>query len=128
VQLLPAGWSVAEVAVNNGQSKINLNHDRTGNAALEVELRATCDLTEATEVTSERPEARRYVLTDRGPTQFSATRSYVVPGGCVAARFTAPPAQQDLAGETASAIGLATRQELAQALSQRSDGRLQLDP
>jgi tRNA A-37 threonylcarbamoyl transferase component Bud32 len=128
VQLLPAGWSVAEVAVNNGRSVITLNHDRAGNAALEVELRAACDLTGATEVTSERPEARRYVLIDRGPAQFSATRSYVVPGGCVTARFTAPPAQQDLAGETASAIGLTTRQELAQALSRRSDGRLQLDP
>jgi len=127
---VPVDWTVTEVAVNNGRSVITLDHDRTGNAALEVVVRltASCDLAGATEVTSERPEARRYVLTDRGPTQFSATRSYVVPGGCVAARFTAPPAQQDLAGETASAIGLAPRQELAQALSQRSDGRLQLDP
>ena len=128
VALLPAGWSVAGVAVNNGRSVITLNHDRAGNAALKVELRAACDLTGATEVTSERPGARRYVRIDRGATEFSATRSYVVPGGCIVVRFTAPAAQQDLATETASAIGLTTRQDLAEALSQRSDGRLQLDP
>jgi hypothetical protein len=128
VALLPAGWSVAGVAVNNGRSVITLNHDRAGNAALKVELRAACDLTGATEVTSERRGARRYVRIDRGATEFSATRSYVVPGGCIVVRFTAPAAQQDLATETASAIGLTTRQDLAEALSQRSDGRLQLDP
>jgi hypothetical protein len=128
VQLLPAGWTLAEVAVNNGRSLITLNHDRAGNAALQVELRAACDVTGATEVTSERPGVRRYVLINRTTTDFSATRSYVVPGGCVAARFTAPAGQQDLATETASAIGFTTRQELAQALSQRSDGRLRLDP
>ena len=30
VQLLPVGWSVAEVAVNNGRSVLTLNHDRAG--------------------------------------------------------------------------------------------------
>src|SRR5215217_4686904 len=30
VQLLPVGWSVAEVAVNNGRSVITLDHDRGG--------------------------------------------------------------------------------------------------
>jgi hypothetical protein len=82
----------------------------------------------ATEVTSEQPQARRYPRTDQNSQRFSATRSYVVPGGCVSARFTASAAQQHLAGETSSMIGFTTRQELAQALSERSDGRLHLDP
>ena len=30
VQLLPVGWTVAEVAVNNGRSVITLDHDRAG--------------------------------------------------------------------------------------------------
>jgi hypothetical protein len=55
LQLLPVGWSVAEVAVNNGRSLITLNHDRGGKAALVVELTAACDPTVATEVTSEHP-------------------------------------------------------------------------
>jgi tRNA A-37 threonylcarbamoyl transferase component Bud32 len=128
VAFLPVGWSVAEVAVNNGRSLITLNHDRAGNAAMVVELRASCDLTGTTEVTSELPGARRYLRTDRNSERFSVTRSYVVPGGCITGRFTAPAGQQHLAGETSSAIGFTTRQELAQALSERSDGRLHLDP
>ena len=128
VQFLPVGWSVAEVAVNNGRSLITLNHDRAGNAAMVVELTDSCDLTGTAEVTSELPGARRYLRTDRDSERFSVTRSYVVPGGCITGRFTAPAAQQHLAGETSSAIGFTTRQELAQALSERSDGRLQLDP
>jgi tRNA A-37 threonylcarbamoyl transferase component Bud32 len=128
VGFLPVGWSVAEVAVNNGRSLVTLNHDRAGPAAMVVRLTPSCDLAGATEVTSEQPGARRYVRVDRNSTGFSTTRSYVVPGGCITARFSAPAAQQHLAGETSSMIGFTTRQQLAQALSDRSDGRLHLDP
>src|SRR5829696_8769438 len=38
VQLLPVGWSVVEVAVNNGRSVITLHHDRAGKRAVRVEL------------------------------------------------------------------------------------------
>jgi membrane-associated phospholipid phosphatase/tRNA A-37 threonylcarbamoyl transferase component Bud32 len=128
VQLLPVGWSVAEVAVNNGRSVITLHHDRAGKEAVVVELTASCDLTGATEVTSEQPGARRYLRVDRTTPGFSATRAYAFPGGCITARISAPAASgQQLTTETSSAIGFTTRQELRQALSQRSDGRLQLD-
>jgi hypothetical protein len=129
VQLLPVGWSVAEVAVNNGRSVITLNHDRGGRAALVVELTASCDLAGATEVTSEQPAARRYLRMDRNTPGFSATRSYTFPGGCVSQRLIVPAASgQQLASQTSSAIGFTTRQELRRALDERSDGRLQLDP
>jgi tRNA A-37 threonylcarbamoyl transferase component Bud32 len=128
VQFLPVGWSVAEAAVNNGRSVITLNHDRAGKGAMVVELTASCDLAGAAEVTSEQPGARRYLRVDRNTAAFSATRAYVVPGGCITAQFTAPAAQQHLASETSSMLGFTVRQELGQALRQRSDGRLQLDP
>jgi hypothetical protein len=129
VQLLPAGWTVAEVAVNNGRSLITLHHDRTGTQAMVVKLTASCDLTGATEVTSEQPGARRYVLMDRTASGFSATRAHVFPGGCVTQRLTVPAATgQRLTAETSSAIGFTTRQELRQELAERSDGRLELDP
>jgi hypothetical protein len=129
VQLLPVGWSVAEVAVNNGRSVITLHHDRAGREAVVVELTASCDLTGATEVTSEQPGARRYLRIDRTTPGFSANRAYAFPGGCITARISAPAASgQQLTTETSSAIGFTTRQELRQALSQRSDGRLELDP
>jgi serine/threonine protein kinase len=129
VQLLPAGWSVAEVAVNNGRSLITLDHDRAGKAAVVVELTAACDLTGATEVTSEQPGARRYLRTDRNAPGFSATRAYAFPGGCITAQISAPATSgQQLTTQTSSAIGFTTRQELRRALSQRSGGRLELDP
>ena len=102
---------------------------RAGKAAVVVELTASCDLTGATEVTSEQPGARRYLRIDHDAPGFSATRAYAFPGGCVTARISAPAASgRQLTTETSSAIGFTTREELRQALSQRSDGRLQLDP
>jgi hypothetical protein len=80
-------------------------------------------------VTSEQPGARRYLLIDRDAQQSSSTRVYAFDGGFIAMRFSAPTQQQQqqLAGETSSVIGFTTREELRQALSQRSGGRLSLD-
>ena len=118
------------MAVNNGRSVITFDHDRAGTKAVVVELTSSsCDLAGATEVTSEQRGARRYRRIDRTAAGFSATRAYVFPGGCITARIRTPAASgQQLIGETSSAIGFTTRQELRQALAQRSDGRLQLDP
>jgi hypothetical protein len=130
VQLLPVGWTVAEVAVNNGRSVITVDHDRAGEAAVVVELTAAaCDLAGAKEVTSELREARRYWRVDSNAPVFAATRLYDFSWGCVTARLTVPAASgQQLTTETSSAFGFTTRQELRRALSRRSDGRLQLDP
>jgi membrane-associated phospholipid phosphatase/tRNA A-37 threonylcarbamoyl transferase component Bud32 len=129
VQVLPVGWSVAEVAVNNGRSLITLDHDRGGNAAVVITLTASCDLTGATEVTSEQPGARRYLRIDRAATGSSATRAYTFPGGCVTQRFNAAaPSPLRMSDTAATDLGFTTRPELREALEERSDGRLQLDP
>jgi tRNA A-37 threonylcarbamoyl transferase component Bud32 len=131
VQLLPVGWSVAEVTVNNGRSVITVDHDRAGKGAVVVRLTtpAACDLAGAQEVTSELRGARRYWRVDGNAPGFSATRAYVFSGGCVTARLTAPAGSgQQLITETSAAFGFTTRQQLGRALSRRSDGRLQLDP
>jgi hypothetical protein len=125
LQVLPVGWSVAEVAVNNGRSVITLNHDRAGTAAMRVEFTAAaaCDLTGAREVSSEQRGAHRYVLAD------GAGRAYRFPGGCVTQRFNAAAPSAPRMSDTASTeIGFVTRQALGQALERRSDGRLHLDP
>jgi hypothetical protein len=129
VQLLPVGWKVAEVAVNSGRSVLAVDHDRAGKRAVVVRLTSSCDLAGATEVTSEQPGARRYLRIDHDAPGFSATRAYAFPGGCITERISAPAASgRQLTTETSSAIGFISREELRQALSQRSDGRLQLDP
>src|SRR5215216_2999134 len=129
LQLVPADWTVAEVAVNNGRSVITLDHDRAGSGAMVVRLTASCDLAGATEVTSEQAGARRYLRMDRNSTEFSATRAYTFPGGCVTQRFRAAgPSAFRLSDTASTEFGFITREELRQALSQRSGGRLELDP
>jgi membrane-associated phospholipid phosphatase/tRNA A-37 threonylcarbamoyl transferase component Bud32 len=130
VQLLPAGWTLADVRVRKGLSQLTFDTDRAGKRAVVVELTGSVDLAGAVEVTSEQLGARRYVLVDRDAQRPSSTRVYVFDGGAVAIRFTAPTPQQQqqLASEASSAIGFTTREQLRQALSQRTDGRLHLDP
>jgi hypothetical protein len=112
-----------------GFSQLTFDTDRAGKAAVVVELTASYDVAGAVEVTSEQPGARRYVLLDRDAERPSSIRAYVFDGGAVAIRFTAPTPQQQqrLAGETSSAIGFTTREQLRQALSRRTDGRVHLD-
>jgi membrane-associated phospholipid phosphatase/tRNA A-37 threonylcarbamoyl transferase component Bud32 len=129
LQLVPVDWKVAEVAVNNGRSVITLDHDRGGRAAMVVRLTASCDLVGATEVTSEQQGARRYLRVDPNTTEFSATRAYTFPGGCVTQRFSAAgPSALRLSDTASTEFGFITRQELRQALTQRSNGRLELNP
>ena len=128
LQLAPVDWKVAKVAVNNGRSVITLDHDRAGKAAMVVRLTASCDLAGATEVTSEQAGARRYLRVDGTSTEFSATRAYTFPGGCVTQRFRgAGPSAFRLSDTASTEFGFITREELRQALSQRSHGRLELD-
>ena len=128
LQLVAVDWKVAEVAVNNGRSVITMDHDRGGRAAMVVRLTASCDLAGTTEVTSEQPGARRYLRVDPNSTEFSATRAYTFPGGCVTHRFRAAgPSALRLSDTASTEFGFITREELRQALSQRSHGRLELD-
>ena len=126
---LPAGWSVAQVTVNDGRSVIPLNHDRAGPGVLVVRLTAACDIRGATQMQSDQPQVRRYQRIDRLAPRFEATRFDVFPGGCVTAQAAVPAANRaEVTSELATILHYSTRQALQQALDQRSGGRLRLDP
>jgi membrane-associated phospholipid phosphatase/tRNA A-37 threonylcarbamoyl transferase component Bud32 len=128
VQLLPVGWTLADVKVQDGRAHISFDTDRAGAAAVVVELTASCDLAGATEVTSEQSGARRYLRVDRNGPKGSGTRVYTFPGGCVTQRFRgAGPSAFRLTDTAAVEFGFVSREQLGQALSQRSGGRLTLD-
>jgi tRNA A-37 threonylcarbamoyl transferase component Bud32/membrane-associated phospholipid phosphatase len=128
VPLLPVGWTLADVKVQDGRARISFDTDRAGAAAVVVELTASCDLAGAVELTSEQQTARRYLRVERNAAEVSVTRAYTFPGGCVTQRLVAPAAsRQQLASEAGFGLGFTTRQELRQALRQRSSGRLTLD-
>jgi hypothetical protein len=128
VPLLPVGWTVADVKVQDGRARISFDTDRAGAAAVVVELTASCDLGGAVELSSEQQTARRYLRIERSPAQVSMTRAYTFPGGCVTQRLVAPAASREqLASEASFGLGFTTRDELRQALRQRSSDRLTLD-
>jgi tRNA A-37 threonylcarbamoyl transferase component Bud32 len=129
VRYLPVGWSVAEVAVNNGRSVITLDHDRAGAAALVVRLTAACDPGGAVEGPSATAGVRHFQRIESPTGEFTATWYDRFPGGCVTSRLhlTTDP-NGEFAGQAPQVLGFTSRAALAEALSQRSDGRLQLDP
>jgi membrane-associated phospholipid phosphatase/tRNA A-37 threonylcarbamoyl transferase component Bud32 len=129
VRYLPVGWSVAEVAVNNGRSVLTLNHDRAGAAALVVRLTVNCDPTGSVEGPSATTGVRHYQRIESPTGQFTATWYDRFQGGCVTSRLhlTVDP-NGEFAAQAPQVLGFTTRAALQEALGQRSDGRLQLDP
>jgi hypothetical protein len=129
VRYLPVGWSVAQVTVNNGHSVITLDHDRAGPAALVVRLTAACTPSGAVEGPSATAGVRHYQGTESRAGEFTATWYDQFPGGCVTSRLhlTTDP-NGEFAAQAPQVLGFTTRAALQQALSQRSHGRLQLDP
>jgi hypothetical protein len=129
LELDPGGWSLNDVKAGSGFASIVFDViDPHQEAAVTVELAPSCDLAGATEVSSEHPAARRYLQIDRTTTPATVTRAYTFPGGCVTERFISAGSPERMAQEASSAFGFVTRDQLARDLSQRSAGRLQLDP
>jgi hypothetical protein len=123
------GWKVADVAVNNGRSVFTLDHDRAGKRAVVVRLAGGCDTASAVETPSPAPEVRRYQRIGQATSVFEVTWYDRFPGGCLTYRLRST---KDLEGsfavELPVLLGFVTRDTLREALSQRSDGRLRLDP
>jgi tRNA A-37 threonylcarbamoyl transferase component Bud32/membrane-associated phospholipid phosphatase len=129
VRFLPVGWTVDKVTVNDGQSVLTLSHDRAGYAALVVRLTAACVPVGAVEGPSQTRGVRRSQRIESSSGAFAATWYDQFPGGCVTSRLhleTDP--NGEFAGQAPHVLGFTTRAALQQALSQRSDGRLRLDP
>jgi hypothetical protein len=123
------GWSVADATARNGRSGFTLDHDRAGRSAMVVRLTPTCDPAGATEAPSERPGVRHYERTERLPGRFTATWYDRFAGGCVTSELqSAIDVEGKFTSEASSVLGFTTRQALRQALEERSDGRLHLDP
>jgi tRNA A-37 threonylcarbamoyl transferase component Bud32/membrane-associated phospholipid phosphatase len=128
VELLP-GWTVAGANARNGWSQFTLDHDRAGNSAMVARLTAACEPAQATELPSSRPGVRHYQRAERLPGSFTATWYDRFPGGCVTSRLhSTSDLQGRFAAEAPLVLGFTPRQALQQALAERSNGRLHLDP
>jgi hypothetical protein len=129
VSALPVGWSLGEVAVNDGRSVITLSHDRAGGKAMVARLTAGCDTGQAAEEASGQEGVRRYQVVERQAPLFTVVRFDVFPGGCLTTRIRTPTVNRaEVTGSAAGILGFFPRGQLGQALEQRSGGRLHLDP
>jgi tRNA A-37 threonylcarbamoyl transferase component Bud32 len=128
VRSLPEGWTLGAANVRNGWSRFTLDHDRLGKPALVVRLTAACDTTGATPTPSDAAGRRRYERAEPGHSG-PATTYTMFPGGCVTVDLrSTSDIDASLLDQAASAIGFTTRNHLQEALQQRSNGRLHLDP
>ena len=89
VRSLPVGWSLGEVAVNDGRSVISLNHDRAGAARpggpADRQLRRHRGGRGAV---GDGPGVRRYQRIERPPRRFTVVLVRPSsPGGCVTTRM-----------------------------------------
>jgi hypothetical protein len=78
-----AGWTVTEVAINDGRSVVKINHDRAGPSAVVLRLTAACDPAGAVQAPSPAPGVRRYQRAGPRTGEFRATWYDLFPGGCL---------------------------------------------
>ena len=128
VELLP-GWRMLGANARNGWSELTLDHDRAGNRAVVVQLTPACEPAGATQMPSQRPGVRHYERTERTTDRFAATWYDLFPGGCVTYRLrSTTDIEGTFATQAPLVLGFTTRQALQQALAERSNRRLHLDP
>jgi hypothetical protein len=127
--LVRDGWTVAEVAVNDGRSVVIFNHDQAGPSAVVLRLTAACDPTGAVQAPSPAPGVRRYQRAGPRTGEFRATWYDLFPGGCLTYQLhSTSDVKGSFTADLPALLGFATRDALRQALRQRSNGRLWLDP
>jgi tRNA A-37 threonylcarbamoyl transferase component Bud32 len=128
VRSLPSGWQFSRADVKNGTAQYLLNHDRAGDRALTARLTHYCDTRGTREVTSGDARIRRF---QRPAVDGTQTWYDIFPGGCatviVHSVTNRTEVTSQLALEAPLVLGYTDRQTLQQALTDRSDGRLDLD-
>jgi len=129
VRSLPVGWQLGRVDVKNSRAEFLVNHDRAGDNALTARLTRRCDTRGASEVKSSDVRIRRFQLPAFGGTQ---TWYDIFPGGCLTVILHSATSREEvtaqLTREAPRVLGYTDRQTLQQALTDRSSGRLHLDP
>jgi len=130
VHSLPLGWNFEQFDARNGRTLVTLRStDRGGDYAVTVALERSCDVSGAGETASEQPDARRYDKMSPASSRYRGDRYYVFQGGCISYHFDfRGRAGADSAAAVSAGVGFISRTRLADAVDQRSDGRVPLDP
>jgi hypothetical protein len=130
LRALPVGWIFHLLDAQRGRTLVLLSSgDRDGEHKLTLVLEGGCDVGGAREVPSDQPNTRRYDRVTRVAPGYLADRYYAFDGGCVTYRFDLRGrAGAEAADAISTGLGFVSRSTVAAAVSERSHGRLTLDP
>ena len=120
VGALPVGWSFQSFEVSDRGTTFYLDSDRAGAHAVRVDLRESCDTSDASEVPSDTPKARQFERIDSLGDRYGGERLYVFEGGCVTYRFEFQgDGRTELAREVSLALDFFPRSEIEAMLADK---------
>jgi hypothetical protein len=126
IEALPVGWSFGDMEVRDGRASFTLSNDRAGVRSVEVTLEATCDTSDATELSgSGRPH--RFLRVDELSTRRRGAWLHRFPGGCVTYGFSVPTDTYDFDAfnvELETALGFFSRRTIAADVMRRYGAEL----
>ena len=120
-------WFLDDLDSWDGRTRIEFSR-LIDQVALTISLTRTCDRGGASETTTDQPGTRRFDERIRTGSSYRDRRFYLLPGACVTYEFGLTGAGPEKAAEDISrAIGLVSRDQLADQVRRYSGGLLQLD-
>jgi hypothetical protein len=129
LETMPLGWHLSDMEAHENSARFWLDSDRYGDDALEVQLTASCDTSEATEIPSDLPDMRRFERVLQVSPRYVGRRSYVFEGGCVTVVFAlSGRIRTEPLGVATEAFGAISREALREHVREETGGRLELDP
>ena len=121
-------WFLDDLDSWDGHTNIEFSRLRD-QVALEIDLTRACDLGGASETATDQPGTRRFDERIRTGGSYRDRRFYLLPGACVAYSFQLTgTGAEEAADDISGALGLVSRDQLADQVGRYSGGRLQLDP
>jgi hypothetical protein len=121
-------WFLDDLDSWDGRTRIEFSR-LVDQVALRIWLTPTCDRGGASETATDQPGTRRFDERIRTGGSYRDRRFYLLPGACMAYEFELTGTGVEAAAdEISGAIGLISRDRLADQVHGYSGGRLQLDP
>jgi hypothetical protein len=125
----PGRWVMAEFTVRDGSAVVGFAYQYGGPDRVTIEMRPTCDVGDAKEVSSQHTGTRRYNRDLIRNGRYANEIYFTYAGACTSLRFDLEATGAELRGaEFTGTLGFVTRGELDRQIRAATDGRLTLDP
>jgi hypothetical protein len=122
-------WIMSRFEVRDGSARVTLTDQYGADGHIAIELRASCDVGDAREVSSRHDGMQRFNRDAERAGRYTNEIHFRYPGACTSLRFDLAASGAELRGaEIAGALDFIARETLDRQIRKASDGHLQLDP